>query len=129
MIFSVDCENHNHFCECHHCSENEGDCDSDNHCHQGLFCGSNNCDSSLNLGANADCCYYHSLLGSQDFCTTDHPCIINQGDCDSYDDCQGHLACGSHNCNSSLGFDLDVDCCYLPIIGDEHFCTITNPCE
>ena len=42
--------------------------------------------------------------------------------------CQDGLVCGSNNCAASLGFDSDIDCCYQPSVGDEHFCTNTNPC-
>jgi len=38
-------------------------------------------------------------------------CGINEGDCDSHEDCAGHLRCGVDNCNGS-GFDSTDDCCW-----------------
>ena len=52
------------------CSENEGDCDSNEDCEEGLFCGTNNC-KSLNTGnpfpTGADCCVNSTLRKSQFF--------------------------------------------------------------
>ena len=45
------------------------------------------------------------------YCST---CSENEGDCDSHDECQDGLACGSNNCPASLGFDTEVDCCHKP---------------
>ena len=50
-------------------------------------------------------------------------CSENEGDCDSHDECQGSLICGSVNCPTVLGFDSDTDCCYdnsHSVVGDEH---------
>ena len=44
-------------------------------------------------------------------CTASDPCDINQGDCDSDNDCSGYLICGNDNCKSP--FPSDVDCCQL----------------
>ena len=44
------------FCNCNTCSENEGDCDANDECHDGLFCGSNNCISTLGFDSEIDCC-------------------------------------------------------------------------
>ena len=63
-----------------------------------------------------------------DFCTSQNPCGLDQGDCDTHDECQDDLSCGSNNCPDSLGFHSEFDCCYAPTIGDEHFCTNNNPC-
>ena len=30
-----------------------------------------------------------------------------------FDECQDGFDCGSNNCPASLGFDAEVDCCYL----------------
>ena len=40
------------------CGENEGDCDNDSQCKDGLVCGSNNCPtgSGSNFNSNTDCC-------------------------------------------------------------------------
>ena len=55
-------------------------------------------------------------------------CSENEGDCDSHDECQNGLACGSNNCPASLNFDSEVDCCYQPTVGDEDFCASGIPC-
>ena len=46
-----------------------------------------------------------------------HSCSENEGDCDSHDECQDGLACGSNNCPASLDFDSEMDCCYHPTAG------------
>ena len=48
------------FCNCNTCYENQGDCDSDYECQDGLFCGSNNCPASLGFDSEVDCCYLNS---------------------------------------------------------------------
>ena len=54
-----------------------------------------------------------AINGDYDFCYC-NMCSENEGHCDSHDDCQDSLLCGSNNCPSSLGFDSEVDCCYKP---------------
>ena len=60
------------------------------------------------------------------YCNT---CTENEGHCDSHDECQDGLACGSNNCPATLGFDSEVDCCYEASVGDDDFCTTANPCR
>ena len=48
--------------------------------------------------------------GDDEFCYC-NTCSENEGDCDSHDECQNGLFCGSNNCLASLGFDSEVDCC------------------
>ena len=115
------------FCYCHSCSENEGDCDSNEECQDGLICGSKNCHVSLGFANYTDCCYMPGL-GDEHFCSTINNCGDNEGDCDSNDECQDGLACGANNCHVSLGFANDTDCCYMPALGDEHFCSPINTC-
>ena len=44
-------------------------------------------------------------------CTAANPCRLNQGDCDSDDECSGDLRCGLDNC---IGFGVtDADCCMV----------------
>ena len=113
-LFSVNCEDVINgkvgYCSCHSCSENDGDCDFDDQCQEGLRCGSNNCPSSFGFEMHTDCCYVASV-GDDEFCITDEPCNVNEGDCDSDDECKSHLFCGSNNCPVSLGFLSSVDCC------------------
>ena len=94
----------------------QGDCDSHDVCQGNLVCGINNCPESLGYDFAVDCCYTVGL-GGEDFCTTENPCGQDEGDCDSDDECQDSLVCGSHNCPDSLDFISDLDCCY-----DESMC-------
>jgi len=43
-------------------------------------------------------------------CSPQLPCGVNEGDCDSKEDCQGDLVCGKDNCEGEL-FEDDDDCC------------------
>ena len=112
-LFSVNCatiiNGRIGYCACHSCSELEGDCDFKYQCQEGLRCG-NNCPDSFGFDAHTDCCYTTSV-GDDEFCTIDEPCEINEGDCDSNDECKNYLYCGSNNCASSLGFLSSHDCC------------------
>ena len=49
-------------------------------------------------------------------CGTKAPCDINEGDCDSDDECKGGLVCGSNNCPSP--FPSSADCCENPDPGN-----------
>ena len=72
--------------------------------------------------------FYIKCANEDDFCTSQNPCGTDQGDCDTHDECQDDLSCGSNNCPDYLGFHSEFDCCYVPTVGDEHFCTNANPC-
>ena len=91
------------------CGLDEGDCDSHDTCHNGLLCGVNNCPEDVGLGY--DCCYVE-VIGEENYCSSGIPCKENEGDCDSHNECEINLFCGSNNCPDSLSFDLEVDCCY-----------------
>ena len=71
---------------------------------------------------------YIKCANENDFCSSQNPCGTNQGDCDTHDECQDGLVCGSNNCPDSLGYHSEFDCCYHPTVGDELFCTNNNPC-
>ena len=103
------------------CKKDEGDCDFHAECGGSfLLCGSKNCRVDLGFDNQTDCCY-QVTFGDEDFCTTDSPCYEQEGDCDSHDECQDGLDCGSNNCIASLGFDAEIDCCYQVTFGDEVF--------
>ena len=79
-------------------------------------------------------CYNYSLVncatainGEDEFCYC-NICSQNEGDCDSHNECQEGLVCGSKNCPLSLGFDSKVDCCYQSTNGNEDFCASGIPC-
>ena len=125
-------EGDEHFCTTTNtCALNEGDCDASNECNIGLVCGMDNCnyDTFLGFSTLLDCCY-NASIGDYQFCSSGIPCGINEGDCDSNNECQNGLACGNDNCNydPSLGFPSDLDCCYHPTLGDPDWCTISSPC-
>ena len=57
--------------------------------------------------------------GGPTCCTSSKQCEEGEGDCDSDVDCAGNLKCGQgngldDNCDTSLGFPSDYDCCYDP---------------
>ena len=52
--------------------------------------------------------------GGPTCCTSSQQCGEGEGDCDSDVDCAGNLKCGTDNCDTSLGFPSDYDCCYDP---------------
>ena len=114
IVFSVDCatviNGQSGFCNCNRCSENEGDCDSHDECQDGFVCGSNNCPALLTFDSETDCCY-QPTVGDEDFCQYQSTCGLEEGDCDSNNECQGGLFCGYNNCPVSHGFDTEVDCC------------------
>ena len=115
IYFSDNCENVTNgeigFCACHSCSEHEGHCDSNDQCQEGLRCGTDNCPPSSGFDWQTDCCYT-VIVGYEDFCTIDEPCEVDEGDCDSDNECKNHLFCGSNNCPDSLGFySSSIDCC------------------
>ena len=68
------------------------------------------------------------INGQIGFCSC-YSCTNMTGDCDSNDQCQGDLRCGSNNCPSSLGFEAHIDCCYIVTLGDEDFCSANEPCD
>ena len=105
--------------ECCHvdnkCSEDEGDCDEDSDCESGLKCGSNNC--PYGFPEEYGCCYDprpHQCTANdthQECCRGDNKCGVNEGDCDNDEECQD-LTCDVDNeCDASLGFNSDVQCC------------------
>ena len=58
---------------------------------------------------------YIKCANENDFCISQNPCGTDQGDCDTHDECQYGLFCGSNNCPDSLGFHSEFDCCYAPV--------------
>ena len=94
------------------CGADEGDCDSNVQCLEGLVCGLNNCPQSQGYSPEVDCCYA-VFVGNDEFCTTDtNPCGVDEGDCDSNNECQTNLICDTANsCPAYLGFSADVNCC------------------
>ena len=108
----IKCSYENDFCTPENpCGIEQGDCDTHDECQNGLFCGSNNCPENLGFHSEFDCCYAVSVE-DEDFCTTDNPCVVDEGDCDSDSECQGNLICDiTISCPVYLGFASDVNCC------------------
>ena len=101
------------YCACKEsCTENKGDCDFNDQCRDGHRCGKNNCPNSYGFDSNTDCCYV-AINGDEDFCTLENPCEADEGDCDSNEECQSELFCGSNNCPNSFGVSSSLDCCEL----------------
>ena len=57
---------------------------------------------------------YIKCAYEDNFCTSENPCGSDQGDCDTHDECQDGLLCGSNNCPDSLDLHSEFDCCYAP---------------
>ena len=56
---------------------------------------------------------YIKCANEDDFCTTDNPCVVDEGDCDTHDECQDGLFCDpAISCAAYLGFASDVNCCF-----------------
>ena len=55
---------------------------------------------------------YVKCVDEDDFCTSENRCGSDQGDCDTHNECQTGLSCGSNNCPESVLFNSDMDCCY-----------------
>ena len=56
------------FCKTEYpCWSDEGDCDTDDECLDGLDCGSNNCPASLSFDSETDCCKSQSQLKSPNY--------------------------------------------------------------
>ena len=115
---SIKCANEDDFCTSENpCGTDEGDCDIHNDCQDGLFCGSNNCLDSLGFHSEFDCCYVPAV-GDEHFCTIPDPCVVEEGDCDSNDECQANLICDTiSSCQVHLGFADDVNCCSIGSVG------------
>ena len=58
---------------------------------------------------------YLKCANDDDFCTSENPCGVDQGDCDVHDDCQDGLVCGSSNCPNYLGYSPNFDCCHCKL--------------
>jgi len=97
------------------CGLDEGDCDYDNECELGLYCGTDNCPTSLNFTLGIDCCR-KPINGDYNFCTAENPCGLDEGDCDFDNECQPGLTCGTNNCPTNLGLDATIDCCYKSML-------------
>ena len=127
-LFSVNCANVINgqigFCACHSCGKLSGDCDFDYQCQEGLICGTNNCPETFGFDGHTDCCDT-AILGDDDFCTTDKLCDINQGDCDSNDECKNHLFCGSNNC-PFLNHQECIGTCGKPDYKGDYYCDDDN---
>ena len=88
-----------------------------------------NCLDSLGFDPETDCCYDNSqsVVGDETFCTSIDPCEQTEGDCDTHDECQFGLTCGSNNCPESL--NTDMDCCYINCLDNwigDIFCDDAN---
>ena len=82
------------------------------------------CNFSISsFDAEVDCCYQETV-GDEHFCASGIPCKEDEGDCDSHNECQDGLSCGSNNCPIYLGFNNETDCCCCCDL-----CTTDDPCN
>ena len=49
---------------------------------------------------------------SADACSLTNQCNVDQGHCQSDDECKGYLKCGHNNCPAELGHHTKTRCCY-----------------
>ena len=125
---------------CGPCTEDQGDCDSDDDCAEGLVC-VNEVGSQYGWNFDVDVCLPRSeeecteLLGTDDYCEVCGPCEEGQGDCDSDEDCSGVLIC-AQNVGDDYGFDATIDVCQVEAPGectaspgDDDFCEVCGPCD
>ena len=49
---------------------------------------------------------------SADACSLTNQCNVNEGHCQSDDECKGYLKCGHNNCPAELGHHTKTRCCY-----------------
>ena len=95
------------------CESEQGDCDSDAECGEGLACVSN-IGADFGYAADVDVCvsqcsFYR--VGKFDYCSADCLCAPGHGDCDSDADCQEGLRC-ARDVGLEYGFDdPEIDVC------------------
>jgi len=114
------------------CGKGVGDCETDKDCHEGLFCGKNNCKGEFGgrspegslWDEKDDCCTDNKDYCNQadlfpwwrtTCCTPETPCRFSHGDCDKDEECAQNLVCGDNNCKD---FHVEAgqkdDCCTYP---------------
>ena len=49
---------------------------------------------------------------SADACSLKNQCNVNEGHCQSDDECKGNLKCGHNNCPAGVGHHTKARCCY-----------------
>ena len=96
------------------CGENEGHCDNDSDCKDGLRCGVRNCgkdwpDSSWNCCTSAPT-ICNAATANGHCCSEKFPCAENEGDCDNDKECKDGLRCGYNNCGNDWPH-ISFDCC------------------
>lgn len=116
------------------CSVNEGDCDSDADCADGLAC-MRDTGALFGFDPEVDMCMERctpDALGTPDFCSPECPCEFGQGDCDRDSDCAAGGTCAK-NVGAAFGFAPDVDVCVDacdPILnGTFDYCSSSCLCE
>ena len=104
------------------CTIGQGDCDTDSHCQGNLVCGHNtSTDCPSGAPSGFDCCKASS--NGYDECSTSNKCSAGEGHCQSHDECQSGLVCGTQNCASN--YPSDYNCCMTP---SQDYCTASNQC-
>jgi len=129
---------------CGPCIEEEGDCDADEECSEGLSC-VDDIGSSYGYLSHVDVCITVDAEecpvddGSFDYCVLCGPCEAKQADCDGDEECGAGLIC-VNNAGGLYGFTSQADVCLAPIDSDSgeecpvteghyDFCTLCGPCE
>jgi len=102
------------------CVEEEGDCENDKECGQGLVCGKNNCKMFGDFfDKKDDCCVKHEKrckgrhIDTGKCCTEENPCVEEEGDCENDAECKPGLICGKNNCKLFGDFFHEKDDCCI----------------
>ena len=120
------------------CKNGEGGCEADIECEGFLKCGDKGSCGNVDKSGNLRCCETNNLALTQydcsyrslffpprtiwnsmghsangwSCCTKENKCDWFQGDCDKDEECKDGLVCGSNNCQTGMGIDVRIDCCW-----------------
>jgi len=127
------------YCElCGPCTDEQGDCDSDSDCAEGLVCGQD-LGSGFDFWWDVDVCISADVAcplspGDEDYCKVCGPCAAEVGDCDDNSECETGLTC-VNDVGRDYGFGTFTDVCIdkedeCPLTeGHPDYCAICGPCE
>ena len=60
-------------------------------------------------------------------CTSTSPCGLDEGHCESNEQCTDDLVCGIDNCKPELGYSSGTNCCYYSYNRSAEYFSIINP--
>jgi len=124
----------NYCAVCGPCEEEQGDCDSDGECEEGLICVTG-AGPDFGFGEDVDVCLSECPvdLGHPDYCNLCGPCEDGEGNCRTHDECDDGLQCVP-DIGEFVGLPPETDICVSSStctvdLGDYSFCKVCGPCE